>query len=215
MGSIKGNLRGKYNGTKLVYGHGINDADYVTGCEYFVEGFTKRGSRWVCPYYYKWRNMLGRVYSKKYQSTRRNYEKVSVCKEWLLFSSFSKWVDEQPERDWKNLSLDKDFLSGKCKEYSPNTSVFIDAKVNNFIIDSGSIRGNCMLGVSFNRDGRERPYETSCNDPFKRGSNYIGGYKTELEAHLAWKTTKHKYALELADTQTDERIKEVLRNKYK
>ena len=47
-------------------------------------------------------------------------------------------------------------------------------------------------------------------DPFKRNKKHIGYYATAEEAHYAWKEVKHKYALELATTQTDERVRDVL-----
>lgn len=41
-----------------------------------------------------WRSMLSRCYSKKYQEKEPSYIDCSVCEEWLLFSNFKKWFDE-------------------------------------------------------------------------------------------------------------------------
>ena len=46
---------------KLIYGMGINDADYVVEIREqsgYVNGARKRRIAWTCPYYQTWRNML-------------------------------------------------------------------------------------------------------------------------------------------------------------
>lgn len=53
------------------------------------------------------------------------------------------------------------------------------------------------------------------NDPLKIRPKHIGYYSTELEAHLAWKERKHKYALEIAEKEEDPRVKIALLNRYK
>lgn len=207
-------------GRKLVEGHGINDVDYAVSRYEYVEGFTKGGKRkqvavWRCPYYKKWTSILTRVYSEKYHKTHPTYKGTSICKEWLYLSNFIKWVDSQPERNWENLQPDKDFLIEGNKHYSPETVVFIDGNVNSFILDGGAARGCTMLGVTYKSRCKTNPYQACCTDPFKRKDSYIGYYATELEAHNAWRKTKHNYALELAELQSDPRVAEVLRNKYK
>lgn len=47
---------------KLVQGVGVNDADYPVTKEEVING--KRKYVWVCPYYARWRSLLGRCYSK-------------------------------------------------------------------------------------------------------------------------------------------------------
>lgn len=206
---------------KLVQGHGVNDVGYAVSRAEYVDGFTKSGNRkrvavWHCPYYKKWERMLVRVYSESSHKKRPTYKNASVCGEWLRLSNFIKWVDSQPERGWEDMSMDKDFLIEGNKHYAPDTTVFIKSTVNNFIIDSGATRGEYMLGVSLHKHDSIKPFRAWCSDPLKRSkSGHIGYYTTELEAHLAWKATKHKYALELAETQSDSRVAEVLRNKYK
>ena len=205
---------------RLVEGHGINDVDYAVTKYEYIEGFNKSGRKkqrivWRCPYYKKWVSMLSRVYSERYHKTHPTYKNSSICSEWLYFSNFIKWVDEQPERDWKSMQPDKDFLIKDNKHYSPETVVFIRRNVNSFILDNGASRGDCMLGVTYRGRGLSKPYEAGCNNPFSDEKVYLGYYTTELEAHLVWKATKHKYALELAESQSDPRVAKVLRNKYK
>lgn len=64
--------------TKLVYGVGINDADYVVQRKETIEvnGVRKRRLVWVCPYYQVWRTMLRRCYSTKYHDRQPTYKGV-------------------------------------------------------------------------------------------------------------------------------------------
>jgi hypothetical protein len=112
-----------------------------------------------------------------------------------------------------NCQPDKDFLVQGNKHYSPETVVFIPKKVNLFITDSGKVRGDYMIGVSYLPNKKINPYHARCSNPFS-GSRYIGVHPTELEAHLAWQAKKHEYACMLADEQEDERIASRLREMY-
>lgn len=93
---------------RLIYGAGINDADYQTQVVGYVEG--KRCSIWRCPYYVKWKSMLKRAYCQKFHKKEPTYTNCKVCEEWLLFSNFKAWVDKQSNRDWEDKHLDKDFI---------------------------------------------------------------------------------------------------------
>ena len=79
---------------KLVYGIGINDADYaVTEWETIeVNGKRKKKLVWGCPYYRTWKDMLRRCYSTKFQETNPTYIGCSVSDEWLTFSVFKSWT---------------------------------------------------------------------------------------------------------------------------
>jgi hypothetical protein len=122
-------------------------------------------------------------------------------------------VDGQPDRDWKREHLDKDFLIEGNKHYSPTTCVFLGGGVNGFINSRDAARGKYMLGVTKGKN--KTLHGASCKDPLKRKGAFLGSFETELEAHFAWKSKKHRYALELAELEEDPRVKEVLRNKYK
>lgn len=73
---------------KLLFGVGINDADYVTQkweTIGYVDGKQKKKLVWVCPYYRAWANMLKRSYSKSYQEKNPTYLGCSVSEEWNRF----------------------------------------------------------------------------------------------------------------------------------
>ena len=193
---------------KLIKGWGVNDVDYTTNKCTTVGGKNKRV--WICPYYLKWVSMIGRCYT----DDRPTYRDCTITEDWKYLSNFIKWVDSQPNRDWENCDLDKDFIVNSNKQYSPETCVFIPNRVNGFIRDKSNARGMYMLGVCYDEKSKKRPYKSCCGNPFTGKQEYLGVFATELEAHKAWQSKKHEFALKLADTQLDTRVVEVLRQRY-
>jgi hypothetical protein len=199
----------------LVCGVGINDVNYVvtkSKTESYIDGKQKQVRLWTCPYYDKWVKMIERCYDKNFITKKPTYTECSVHNDWLHLSNFIRWVNEQPNNDWRNCHLDKDLLIEGNKHYSPSTCVFIDGEINKFILDGRSSRGDYLIGVSWHSIGNK--FLARCKDPFKINNPYIGLFKTELEAHLAWQTRKHQYSCMLANLQIDSRVSEVLRTKY-
>ena len=190
---------------KLVRGVGINDADYAIS-EYRVD---KKRERVICPFYRTWDSMLKRCYSEGFQKGHTTYKGCEVCNHWKLFSNFRKWMVLQ---DWSGKQLDKDILIVGNKIYSPETCVFVGAKTNSFLINSLKSRGKYSVGVYWNKV-REK-FSATCSNSFTKKSENLGCFKTELEAHLAWKKRKHELACQLADLQTDSRVAEALRVRF-
>ena len=202
----------EYTKNKLIYGWGVNDVDYNVQKYEVVNG--KRKRVWVCPYYQKWFDMLRRCFDLNYQERNPTYKDCTVAEEWRYLSNFIKWVDSQPNKRWRECELDKDFLSGCDKHYSPDTAWFVSKKVNKFILDCGEARGDHLIGTRYTpHQSKKNPYSAQCQNPFGRG-RYIGRYSTELEAHKAWQAKKHEYACQLADMQEDERVAKALRERY-
>lgn len=187
---------------KLVYGVGINDADYAV--YKYVD--TKRET---CPYYSVWVGMLERGYSDKLKNKHPTYKDVIVCKEWHSFTTFRVWMTQQ---DWAGKQLDKDILTEGNKVYSPDTCVFVDKVINTFITDSTASRGEYPIGVSWNK--RRNKFIGYCKNPFTHKLEYLGYFLCPNQAHLAWKARKHELACQLADLQTDERVATALRLRY-
>lgn len=135
-----------------------------------------------------------------------------MCEDWLTLSNFIRWVDSQPNRDWKNCHLDKDLLFNGNKHYSPETCVFISSVVNNFILDRCNDRGDYLIGAYYHK--RDNKFVSRCRDPFNLNSRHLGYFNTEIEAHLAWKTKKHEYACKLSQFQQDRRVIDALCTRY-
>lgn len=197
---------------KLVYGVGINDADYVVQ-EFetigYVNGKRKRKLIWQCPYYRVWKGMLVRCYSSKTQERCPTYKGCSVSEEWLTFSVFKKWMEKQ---DWEGMQLDKDLLFEGNKIYSAETCVFVTKVVNTFTVDSGAARGEWQIGVCWNKEHEK--FKARCRNPFTKKNEHLGYFTCELEAHKAWLKRKLELAYELAAIQTDQRISKALIDRF-
>ena len=194
---------------RLVYGVGINDADYNVVESATVDGKCK--TIWKCPFYQTWVHMLERCYSEKFHQRKPTYKGCSVCDEWLIFSNFKRWMETQ---DWQGKDLDKDLLTEGNKVYSPDTCIFVDRKINIFVIDRGNDRGEYMLGVYWHK--RANKFRAKCSNPFTGKEDSLGYFTNELDAHLAWKKRKHELACQFADSEhcNDPRLAEALRTRY-
>lgn len=171
----------------LVYGWGINDADYFT-CRK-VEGETK-----ICPFYDRWRGMLRRSIDPAGKLKGTAYEEVSIGDGFRMFMDFKRWSEDQGFNlnNFSLLHLDKDILSGDSKVYSPETCAFVTRKINNLILTSEGKRGKFLLGVSrCEKASNKRRYYARYTDN-GRGMR-IGGYPSETEAHQAWQLAKADY----------------------
>ena len=197
---------------KLVFGVGVNDADYVVKkwetIEY-VNGKQKKKLVWECPYYRVWKDMLKRCYSTKYRERNPTYEGCSVSEEWLTFSNFRRWMEKQ---DFECMQLDKDLLFECNKVYSEETCVFVSSMVNSFTTDCGASRGEWPIGVHWNKGTSK--FESRCRNPFTKRQEYLGLFLNELEAHQAWLERKLELAHLLAAEQTDERVAKALIERY-
>lgn len=197
---------------KLVYGVGINDADYVVKVWEtigYVKGVRKERLVWECPYYRTWTSMLKRCYSTKYQERKATYKGCTVSEEWLTFSNFRSWMENQ---EWEGKQLDKDLLFKGNKVYSAETCVFVSRLVNGFIVDQLTARGEYLIGVTL--DSARGKFRSQCSNPFTGGRGYIGIFNSEIEAHQAWLKRKLELAQLLASEQTDERVAKALIDRY-
>lgn len=184
-----------------VFGVGINDAGYQ------VSRYEDGKRVWACPFYVKWKDMLKRCYRDSYKETNPTYTECSVCNDWIYFTKFKSWMEQQ---DWEGKQLDKDLLVTGNKVYSPETCVFIDNKVNTFLIERNASRGAWPIGVS----ASGKRFSAYCRVLGKKGNEYLGKFDTPEEAHQAWLAFKLGQACILADEQTDDRIAKALISRY-
>ena len=197
---------------KLIYGVGVNDADYVVKkfeTIGYVDGKRKQKQVWRCTYYETWVGMLRRCYSARFQERRPTYKGCTVSAEWLTFSEFKRWMEKQ---DWEGNQLDKDLLIEGNRVYGPDTCVFVTQAVNTFTNDSGAGRGEWLIGVSLHK-GRNK-FMANCSNPFTKKTENLGLFSCEQEAHEAWRKRKLELAHELAAIQTDKRVANALIERY-
>ena len=197
---------------KLVYGVGINDADYAVQRKEslgYVNGKQKQKLIWICPFYRTWKGMLERCYSIKYQELRPTYIGCSVTDEWKTFSNFRSWMEKQ---DFVDKHLDKDLLFEGNKIYSPETCVFVSGVVNSFTTDCGAARGEWLIGVHW--DKKSGKFRSRCCNPFTKKQEHLGLFTCEQESHEAWLKRKLELAYEISAIQEDPRVAESLINRY-
>lgn len=174
---------------KLVFGVGVNDADYLTMQ-------LTNGKQVKCPFYDRWVGMIKRCYSPIFHKRRPTYKGCSVCDEWLIFSNFKDWMIKQ---DWQGKHLDKDILVQGNKIYSSKTCLFVSSVVNGLIIDQEKNRGEYPKGVSFHK--KSGKYQASCD--YHEKQKYLGLYDSPQEASDVYIDFKKKYILEIAASETE------------
>ena len=144
--------------------------------------------------------MLKRCYSGEYQKKEPTYKDCTVCKEWLNYSNFKKWYDDNYyEIDGEQMALDKDILVKGNKLYSPETCVFVSSRINNLFTKNNSKRSKYYIGVNYRPEiNSSNPYCASCGNT-KGDQIYLGYFKTPEEAFYAYKEFKEKYIKQIAD----------------
>lgn len=180
---------------RLVYGVGVNDADYAV---YPIVN----GNRIKCPFHRCWQSMLHRCYSAKAQSSQPTYIGCEVCDEWKYFMAFKSWMETQ---DWKDKELDKDLI-GDGKLYSPDNCVFVSKALNNLFTDCGASRGELPIGVYWaKREKRVKKYRAMVAINGKQKN--LGRFANPDEAHAAWYNAKLEIANGFLDNESNPRIR--------
>lgn len=173
---------------KSVEREGVNDADYMTNQ-------IVNGKRECCPYYKVWHSMLFRCYSLSCHNNQHYYSDCSVSKDWLHFMKFRGWMEQQ---DWLGKDLDKDIITPGNKVYSSEKCVFVSATINSMLSREKETRG-------FYFDKSTKKYRVDMNNNSE--SVYLGRYDTPEEASTVYLKAKTAHIIEIAQKQTDPRIK--------
>lgn len=188
---------------KMRYGFGVVDVDFIVQP-------TINGKRTRVPSYGTWSSMIERCYGEKSLIKIPAYKECFVNPIWSRFSKFHEWyLDQYKEQGWE---LDKDLLVKGNKEYSPDKCIFVPKYINQFTNEHTRGRGDYLLGVGV--ELRTGKYKARCWNPFTRKREYLGCFKTQVEAHQAWKKRKHEHSCKLAEVVHDERLAEALRIRY-
>ncbi len=145
--------------------------------------------------YSLWANMLQRCYSAVYQDKHPTYLGCSVSENFKNFQYFAEWCSNQIGFDSTGWQLDKDIVFKGNKLYSEHTCFFIPRILNLFLNKSNSIRGDCPIGVHFDKSrGKFLAYCHTKSTVMKN----LGRYDTKEEAFQAYKTAKESLAKQLA-----------------
>jgi len=153
--------------------------------------------------YNLWKRMIERVYNPYNLNNSPSYVNVTICDDWMDYQQFAAWWNNNfYEIPNETMHLDKDILSGKInnKVYSPDCCSFVPSSINHLLSKSEGIRGNCLLGTSF--DKHRNKYNAQLRVD---GENiHLGAFTTEQEAFITYKTAKEKNIKRMANLYKDQ-----------
>lgn len=192
---------------KMLYDVGINDFDYAVK----VDGIH-------IPEYKLWNSMLLRCYNKKHHIRQPSYKDCFVEEYLHSFTNFYNFIHTlkgygQLDENEKPFQLDKDILLKNNKCYNRDVLCFVPQSVNKFLTLRQAKRGDFLIGVSQDKKYPTGNYVSTIIIDGKQF--YIGSFKTEIEAHLAYKEAKEQQAKVLAERwkdKIDERVYNALMN---
>ena len=155
--------------------------------------------------YVLWKRMLERCYSDSaYQKKRPTYEGCEVSDKFKSYEYFYEWCNKQigfgVGGSGNPFHLDKDLLLKGNKVYSEDSCVFIPAEINSLLIKREALRGEYLIGVSWNK--RNKAFMAQVGKGKGRSEN-LGYFKTELEAFNAYKVAKEAFIKEQAEKWKD------------
>ena len=162
--------------------------------------------------YVLWNNMLKRCYSDVYKERYPTYERCEVSNNFKSYEYFYEWCHSQIGFDNEGWQLDKDLLLKGNKVYSESTCVFIPVEINSLLVKCTASRGEHLIGVCWHKRDKVFMATVSKN---KGKREWLGYFKTELEAFNAYKQAKESFIKEQANrwkSQIDERAYEALMN---
>ena len=145
--------------------------------------------------YDAWNKMLQRCYDDKSQNCSKGatYFGCYVDSRFHDFQFFCDWFNDNIW-DENCTVLDKDILIKGNKVYSPETCILVDQRINCLFTNRSNYRGNCCIGVKYNKNH----YIAQCND-----SNGIrkclGWFDTEMDAFNCYKEYKEQVIKYVAD----------------
>lgn len=148
--------------------------------------------------YLKWHDMINRCYNAKFHERQPQYKGCTVCEEWLNYSNFKVWYD-QNKMDGMVLDLDKDILFKGNKVYSSETCCFVPHAINTLFLNSKKNRGDLPLGVHFDNDKGKYRAEMS----FMGRQIKLGTFDTAKDAFARYKEYKEDFIQDMAEQYRD------------
>lgn len=191
----------------LVFGVGVNDADYVVSQTRTENG--KVTYKCICPVYARWVAILRRCYHAPSRPNSPAYEGCTVSEEWHLFSTFKNWMECQ---EWQGKEVDKDLLVKGNRVYGPDTCCLVSHSINCLVREASKKRAGLPPGVDYSPGHKKYRSRAHCAITGKR--NHLGFFETPSEAHSAWLNFKRAQAEILAKEQIDQRVASALRSLY-
>ena len=137
---------------------------------------------------------------KKYPT----YKDCEVSENFKSYEYFYEWCHKQigfgVDGNGNPFQLDKDLLIKGNKVYSESTCVFIPAEVNTLLVKRTASRGEYLIGIYWNKKASAFVARVRKNTG---KSEFLGYFKTELEAFKAYKQAKEEFIKEQANEWKD------------
>ena len=188
LGDIKnGDVKDPYSPS--VYGVGVVGTKY-RAYEYGVA--TKE--------YILWCNMLKRCYSTVFKTKQPTYKDCEVSDNFKHYEYFYEWCHKQIGFGNEGWQLDKDLLVKGNKVYSENTCVFIHKEINSVLTKRENMRGEHLIGVYWHK--KDKTFVAMVSKS-KGKREWLGAFKTEIEAFNAYKKAKEAFVKEQANKWKD------------
>ena len=140
--------------------------------------------------YNLWCSMLTRCYSDTHKKKYPTYEGCEVSDNFKSYEYFYEWCNKQIGFDNEGWQLDKDLLIKGNKVYNENVCIFIPQEINSMLVKCTASRGEHLIGVSWNDTCKAFEARVRKN---KGNREYLGLFKTEIEAFNAYKTAKESF----------------------
>ena len=166
--------------------------------------------------YILWADMLRRCYSDSFKKKQPTYEGCEVSDKFKSYEYFYEWCNNQigfsNDGDGNPFHLDKDLLIKGNKVYNENVCVFLPQEINSLLTKRTASRGEHLIGVYWSKTNKAFVAQVNKN---KGKQEFLGYFKTELEAFNAYKKAKESFIKEQANkfkSQIDPRAYEALMN---
>ena len=162
--------------------------------------------------YVLWTHMLQRCYSDSFKKKYPTYEGCEVSGNFKSYECFYEWCHKQIGFSNQGWHLDKDLLVRGNKIYSESACVFLPQEINLLLVKREALRGEHLIGVHWCNTKKAFVAQVNKN---KGNPEWLGSFKTEIEAFNAYKVAKEAFIKEQANkwkSQIDERAYEALMN---
>ena len=162
--------------------------------------------------YTLWHSMLKRCYSTTLKKKYPTYIDCECSENFKSYEYFYEWCHKQIGFCNDGFHLDKDLLIKGNKVYGESTCIFIPKEINQVLVKRDKKRGEHLIGVYWHKKGQAFVAQVNRN---KGKQEYLGSFKTELEAFNAYKQAKESFIKEQANKwkdQIDIRAYEALMN---
>lgn len=184
---LSGEIQNPY--APSICGFGIVGTKYPT--------HTKDGKKYLREYLI-WTNMIKRCYDEEHRYKNPSYYDCKCCEEWRYYEKFYEWLHSQENYtildSINDLAIDKDILLKGNREYRPDRCCLVTQKINNLLLKSNSVRGDCPIGVFYHKQNNK--YVAQCGG--KKNNVYLGSYNTKEEAFKVYKKYKEKLLKKIA-----------------